>query len=139
MDVRKHLDGEWLKANVNVKDGDYIKFLSEGVEEPNDKDGFDLILMVGVIRNGEQIADKKFRLNKGNLKETVKVYGMNSTMWVQKEMRINVAKVKNPQGGVVDGIVLSAPNIDSVGDVVFRVEELIAGSEGVCCDPAIRL
>jgi len=119
MDTREHLDGEWLKANINVFDGDHIKILDEGTTE-EEEGRKRLILSVLILHDGEPTKTKKFSLNKDNLKAIQALHGFESKKWKGKELRVNVVKVRNPQtGGMVDGIHLSAPNTNADGDVML--------------------
>ena len=120
MDTRKFVDTEWVKANINTKDGDHLRFLDEGRSEPN-KDGEDqLVMLVGIVRNGELIAQKKFQVNRTNNKVIASIHGFDTKNWVNKEMRANVVKKQNPQTGqLVDSIALSAPNVSVDGDVIL--------------------
>jgi hypothetical protein len=94
MDTREHLGGEWLKANINVFDGDHIKFVDEGVTEEKD-DRKRLVMTVLILKDGEPQKTKKFSLNKDNLKAIQALFGFESKKWKNKEMRVNVVKVSN--------------------------------------------
>lgn len=120
MDTRKFVDTEWVKANINTKDGDHLRFLDEGKIESN-REGVDqLITLVGIVRNGELIAQKKFQVNRTNNKAIAAVYGFDSVGWVNKEMRVNIIKKQNPQTGqLVDSVALSAPNQSLAGEVII--------------------
>lgn len=121
MDTRTYLDSDWLKANVNVKDGDHVKILNEGKEEPRQgKPGeVQLVLDVAVLRDNVEVARKKLGLNVGNHKAIIALHGYESKKWVGKEFRVNVVKKQNPSGQLVDAIVLSAPNTDEEGDAII--------------------
>lgn len=98
---------EWLKANVNVKQGDTIKFVDAGIL---DQETERYVFTVEIYHEGLMTETKKFNLNKGNFTATSSVYGTNSDAWVGKEMVVNVVKARNPQlGSMVDSIALSAP------------------------------
>ena len=109
-------DSKWLKANVNVKQGDKIKFLDEGNKDEEGNWSF----TVGVIdqRTGVVGAQKKFSLNKKNFEAIVKEHGSdNSDDWIGKEMPVYVIKVENPKTGLmVDAIRLYDPNKEPAGD-----------------------
>jgi hypothetical protein len=100
-------ESEWLKLGTNVLEGDNIRFLDCG-EFNSEKNAWEF--RVGVIRGEKKIDEKKFTLNRSNATEVIKVYGDNSDNWVDKEMKVNKIKVRNPQSNaLVDGIFLSIP------------------------------
>ena len=118
MDTKKYLDSDWLKAKVNVQDGDHIRYLDEGANDV-DRDGKDrLIVLVGVVKGTEIVAQKKFQVNKTNLKATAAMYGFNTKGWIGKEMRVNIVKKPDLQGRLVDAVALSSPNTDANGDII---------------------
>jgi hypothetical protein len=118
-DYRENFDSPWLKANVNVKTDDHIRFLDNGAVSKNN-DGREVVeFNVGIVRDGEIVKEKKFTLNKGNYTATSTVYGWNTDKWVGKEMRVEIIKTRTPQGAAVDGVLLTAPNTDSEGDTIF--------------------
>jgi len=109
-DITKHLDTPWLKAKVNVQNGDHIRFDDEGVDDTDQQGNSRLKLGVTVIRGQEEITSKFFSPNRTNLKEIVKCYGTESADWVGKEMLVAIEKVRNPQTGEkVDSVALYAP------------------------------
>lgn len=98
---------EWVKANVNVKQGDQIRFMDVGTFDP-DKEQW--VFTVEIYANGLITESKKFGLNKTNHKIVSGAYGTNSDGWVGKDFVINIIKVRNPIAGtMVDGIMLSIP------------------------------
>lgn len=110
-------DSEWIKAGVNVKQNDNIKFLDIADVDPNDKDNR-IIVNVAIIRNGEAIKTKKFNINATNFKAIAKEYGTNSDKWVDKEMRVNIVKRQNPKTGeIVPAVALSSPK-----DLIEEIE-----------------
>lgn len=117
-DYRDKFDSEWLKANVNVRTDDHLRFLDSGTPGTN-KDGREVVeFAVGVVRDGEVVKEKKYTINKSNYTAVASTYGWNTDKWVGKEMRVEVVKVRNPQGQLVDGIMLTPPNVDVDGDVI---------------------
>ena len=114
MDLSKQFDSEWIKANINVKQNDHLRFLDEGEIVPNKRNPGqeDVVFTVGIVRDGTVLAEKKFSLNRGNFKAVSKLYGVDSSKWIKKEMRVNIVKKQNPQSGeLVDSIALSAPGV----------------------------
>lgn len=99
-------ESEWLKANVNVKHGDIIKFVDAGhVSDNNGKPRLDII--VKVSSTGKE---KKLTVNATNRKRLQKMFGPNTDNWVGKEVEVVVSKRNNPStGDLVDGIDLVAP------------------------------
>ena len=91
----------WLKANVNVKEGDTISFLSTG-ELRQDQ----WVFMVRINRTGEE---KFFGLNKKNFNAISALYGTDSDKWVGKNMKVKIVTVDNPRGGEVEAVRLYDP------------------------------
>ena len=111
-------DGDFLKVEVNVNHGDYIKFLGEGEVEEDMRGNPRLVMPVMVVKTGVQ---KKFSLNKSNLKEAQQAYGFDTKQWIDKEMIVNKVQVRNPSTGkMVAGILLSPPNRDAEGNVIIQ-------------------
>jgi hypothetical protein len=111
-DLREKFDSPYLKANVNVKEGDNIKFLNAGTDVGTDEK-VSYEFEVEIIHNGEAVKQKKFTINKSNYAATAAVYGYNTDKWVGKEMGVSIIKARNPQTGLmVDSILLVAPGVD---------------------------
>jgi hypothetical protein len=106
----------WLKANVNVRQGDTITFLNAG---EFDKKQEQWVFKVRVARTGEE---KLFGLNKKNFTAISNLYGKNSDEWIDKQMGIRVVTVESPKGGEVDAIRLHDPARD-VTDPDIEVEK----------------
>jgi hypothetical protein len=90
---------KWLKAEVNVNHGDYIRFLDKG---RFDEKAEQWVFTVGVIAQETPgvIKDQKlFGLNKKNFEAIRKVYGANSDGWLNKEMQVDVRMIENPKTG----------------------------------------
>ena len=104
-----YIDSPWLKANLNIKQGDRIRFVSEGIKDKDDKWVFD----VAVIdkRSDTAVRTKKFSLNKVNLDAIVSVFGTDdSERWVGQEMEVYFVVTENPRSReMVDAIRLKAP------------------------------
>jgi hypothetical protein len=113
------MDTEWLKANINVKDGDNVRILDEGAIEQNKEGKDQLVMTVGVVRNSAIIAQKKFQLNKTNHKVVAGAFGFDSKNWIGKEFQVNVVKKQDPSGRLVDSVALSMPGLDAEGNVEF--------------------
>lgn len=114
MDTRKFLDNAFVKANINVKQGDLLRFKDQGKEVPDrtDPNRLNLEVTVEIIRDGAVANEKTLSVNATNLKSIAAIYGYNSLKWIGKEMMVNVVKRQNPQGVLVDAVALSAPVAD---------------------------
>src|SRR3990167_8438828 len=99
MQTSKFLDNVWLKMDINVRHMDSLKILDEGEVEKTKQGEDRLVLKVLVMRAGEILAEKKFGLNKTNLKALNDLFGMESSAWVDKEVMVNRMMVRNPQDG----------------------------------------
>lgn len=119
MDTREFVDSPYLKATINVSNGDHIKILNEGKPDLDSKEPR-IIFDVAVLVDGKEKYQKHFSPNKTNLKVIQSLFGFDSKNYVGKELRVNIEKARNPQTGQkVDSIVLSAPNTDSEGNVIL--------------------
>ncbi len=99
----------YLKINNNVRPGDHIRFLDAGINTSTDKDKPKYEFSVAVLRDGVEVDQKKFSLNKTNATTMTESFGDDSAQWVGKEMVVNVIKVRNPSNGkLVDSIVLTS-------------------------------
>lgn len=121
MDTRQLMDSAWVKPNINVKQGDHLRIMNEGKIVPKKKGEDQLELTVAVIRDGETLYEKQFSLNKTNHKAIAAAHGFDSSKWVTKEFRVNIVKKQDPSGRLVDSVVLSLPNVDADGNVMFGV------------------
>jgi len=95
---------DYIKADVDVKQGDIIKILDEGIETENENftndDGtpkIDHIFKISLV-DGEE---RKISMNKTSLKKFVEKYGNESTMWVGKTAVVNVVMNTNGKKGIV--------------------------------------
>jgi hypothetical protein len=114
MDLSKSFDSPYLKARINVDNGDTIKFLDEGMIDAEKRVNFD----VDVFRNGNKLHTKKFTLNKTNFNAISALYGVDSKKWIGKQMGIEIYKAKRPTDHtLVDAIMLVAPSVQHGGDV----------------------
>jgi plasmid maintenance system antidote protein VapI len=99
---------KWLKAEVNVQHGDFIRFLDKGVLKDDQ-----WVFTVGVIPQetpGFIKEQKYFGLNKKNFDAIKKVYGSNSDNWLNKEMQVDIRMIENPKTGEeVAAVRLKAP------------------------------
>lgn len=119
MDLSKQFDSVWLKPKLNVNAGDNIRFLNEGEIDENKRVNF----VVGVIRGGEKIAEKKFTLNNTNFRAVASLYGMDSKKWIGKEMEVDIYKARNPKTNtLVDAIMLVVPAVHQDTDEVQEEE-----------------
>ena len=95
-------DSEFLKAGVNVIEGDKIRFLDAGQKDSKDRWIFQVAVISG--KTGNVRSQKKFSLNKTNFNAIASHYGGNSDGWVGKEMNVSVVMVQDPSGKAVKGI-----------------------------------
>ncbi len=95
-------DSEFIKAGVNVIEGDKIRFLDAGQKDSKDR----WIFLVAVIsgKTGGIRSQKKFSLNKTNFNAITSHYGGNSDNWIGKEMVVSVMMVQDPSGKAVKGV-----------------------------------
>lgn len=123
-------DSEWLKARVNVHQGDHIKFLDTGTKIKDRKGRDQWVFVVGVIPKGRDVitVQKKFSLNKSNFTAITEIYGSNSDKWVGKEMRVSIIQTNNPSGQLVPAIRLTGPGLIDQGLIDEPESEL--GDEG---------
>lgn len=124
-DLSKKFDSAWVKAGLNTKQGDNLRFLDAGTEVPKaGTNQVDMVFEVAIVRNGVVETKKKFSLNRTNFKAVSALYGTNSDNWVGKEMKANVVKRQNPQSGeLVKAIALSAPGADGEVEPFVDKEE----------------
>lgn len=107
------LESDWLRAKVNVEHGDIIRIIDDTEDEKGN-----IILTVALVEDGELTKQKKFQLNRTNLKTVAKAYGFESEKWKNKDFQVSVYKARNPQTGeLVDAILLSLPNMQPDTDV----------------------
>lgn len=105
---------DWVKANVNVKVGDKIKFLDSGINNGDEKKP-QFVFRVAIIRNGNEIDQKKMSINKTNVLMTSAAYGEDSAGWIGKIMDVTITKAKNPTTQrLVDSVLLIDPNEQSL-------------------------
>src|SRR6266446_4159924 len=101
---------KYLKAEVNVQHGDFIRFLDKG---KFDEKMEQWVFTVGIIPQevpGFIKEQKLFSLNKKNFDAIKKVYGSNSDNWLNKEMQVDVRRIENPKTGEeVPAVRLKAP------------------------------
>jgi hypothetical protein len=110
---KEKLESDWLKAKVNVEHGDTIRIIDDFEDEEGN-----VIINVGLLQDNEIIKQKKFRLNKTNLKTIIKAYGFESEKWKGKDFQVSVYKARNPQKDeLVDAILLSLPNMQPDTDI----------------------
>ena len=88
---------KFLKAGVNIEEGDVIRFLDAPALNSDDE----LVATVGIIPSGfaQMTEQKKFQINKTNFKAIAALYGTNSDNWVKKEMQIHIGTANNPKTG----------------------------------------
>lgn len=107
-------ESDWLKANINVKQGDFIRFLDEGHQDEKGQ----WVFKVGVVEDGKVVRTKKFSLNKKNFNAIVRAFGSDdSDEWVGKEIKVTVVQVENPKTGeLVSAVRLVSPVSPDAGE-----------------------
>jgi len=95
---------DYIKADVDVKQGDIIVINDEGIEQENENftndDGtpkIDHIFKI-VLADGEE---RKISMNKTSLKKFVEKYGNETKEWVGKKAIVNVIMNPNGKKGIV--------------------------------------
>ena len=103
----------FLKANLNIKDGDLITFKSEGEEGVN-QSGRQILNML--VENPDS-DEKTLTVNNTSKANMIKLYGDDTANWVGKEARVNI--IKQMVGKEMKEVIyLTAPNIDFEGNVI---------------------
>ena len=126
MDLKTVFVSDWLKMNDTCKHGDIIKFTEDLSAFPDgvDERGNPKIKLEGkveVIRDGKSLHVKKFSVNRTNRKAIQALHGSETKNWVGKELMVNQILVNNPKTGQpVQGIAITAPNVNIDGDIVFQ-------------------
>lgn len=95
-------DSVFVKAGVNITEGDKIKFLDAGQKDEKGR----WVFQVEVVskKTGNVRCEKKFSLNKTNFNAVASFYGSNSDNWIGQEMTVRVMLVNDPSGKAVKGI-----------------------------------
>lgn len=95
--------GDFIKADVDVKQGDIITILDAGTlqesEQFTNEDGSpksDHIFKVLV--EGEE---RKITMNKTSLKKFIEKYGNESEDWVNKKAKVNIVMCNNGKKSIV--------------------------------------
>jgi len=95
---------DYIKADVDVKQGDFITIINEGIEQESESftndDGtpkVDHIFKI-TLENGEE---RKISMNKTSLRKFVEKYGLETSAWVGKEAVVNVVMNTNGKKGIV--------------------------------------
>ena len=95
---------DYIKADVDVKQGDIITINDEGIEQENEQftndDGtpkIDHIFKI-LLSTGEE---RKISMNKTSLKKIVEKYGLETSAWVGKKVVINIVMNTNGKKGIV--------------------------------------
>lgn len=121
-DLNKEFPSQWLKVNVDVKNGDTLTFTdagkvtTDGVDDKgNPKRRLDI--HVKVDKTG---VEKSMTINATNRKRLVKSWGENTDNWVGKTAEVIVEKKTNPRSGeLVDSISLIAAGKYADGEADF--------------------
>lgn len=108
------IESAFLKPGENIKDGDLITFLDEGITEPNKQSGKNQMIMTVMTPSMEK---KKISVNNTSKSNLKKVYGDESKDWIDQQARVNIVKqmVSNEMKSV---IYLTQPGIDLEGNIV---------------------
>ena|SRR3990167_3996009 len=115
--MKIELQSKYIKAGVDVKDGDVCTIRSEGiqVDVPSDKGKkkweFELELMSGTI--------KTVSPNNTSLINFIKLWGDEMSKWIGKSISATIVKVNTPNG-IKDSIIWSP--VDSKKEQVEEVK-----------------
>lgn len=115
--MKVEIQSAFLKVNIDVKQGDIIRFVGEGEKVPDkwNKGKFKTNIQV----SGDNFNDKLLTLNNSSLREMMKLYGDDTKNWIGKDAMINVVK-QLVSGSMKDIIMLTAPNVDREGNVIIQ-------------------
>lgn len=108
------IDSAFLKAGVNIKDGDKITFLDEGTSEKDERKGTDRTIFTVKTPSGDE---KKTSPNNTSLRAMIALYGDDTAAWVGKQARVNVL-AQMIDGEMTKVIYLTAPDRDLEGNVI---------------------
>ena len=105
---------KFVKANVNVKDQDIVRFMDEGFEK---KTPYGIKLEINVrLPNGET---KALSLNAGSERRIKAEYGPDTAAWVGKDARVHIRE-EEVANEFRDIIYLTHPAKNLKGEVVFE-------------------
>lgn len=115
--MKIEIQNMFVKADVDVKEGDIIWFVGEGEQVPDKWNE-------GKYRTNIQIRSDKFSekmltLNNASLRNMVNAYGSDTKNWVGKEAMVNIVK-QMVKGELKSLIVLTVPNVNKNGEVIFE-------------------
>ena len=82
--------GDYVTAGLDVKDGDLLTILDEGKYEtlPQDQTR-ELLTFKVLLTNGEE---KLLSMNATSQKELMGAWGMDSSTWVEKKVKVTVVR-----------------------------------------------
>lgn len=106
---------KYVKANVNVKEGDIVMFVNGGEEKPDQRGNPKLNITVR-LPNGDE---KDMSINGTSERNMRKEYGNNSDLWIGKEARVWI-KEETVGDSFKDVIYLTHPAKNLKGEVVFQ-------------------
>ena len=115
---------------ADIKDGDIVKIIGQGVEKESKFGGTDTVIMIET-RNGK----KAFNLNNGSTNNLVDAYGKDDKEWLNKEAKVWIFKVMK-DGAIQLQAFLSHPKTEvdeETGKFLNpeRADVSIAGAEDV--------
>lgn len=108
------LDSAYLKAGVNINDGELITFQDEGKTEKDEKNKRTRTVFNVTTPKGEE---KLCSPNNTSLRNIIVVYGDDTKEWVGKQARVNILS-QMIDNELTKVIYLSAPDRDLEGNVV---------------------
>ncbi len=108
------IDSAFLKAGVNIKDGELITFADEGKTEQDKKSGKARTIFTVTTPSED---DKLYGPNNTSLRAMIELYGDDTKDWVGKKARVNILS-QMIDGEMTKVIYLTAPDRDLEGNVV---------------------
>jgi hypothetical protein len=109
------IESAFLKAGINVKDGDLITFLDEGKTEKNKQSGKPQLILTVQLPSGET---KLCSMNNTSKKNVMALYGDDTAAWVGNRARVNILS-QMIDNELTKVIYLTAPDRDLEGNVVL--------------------
>lgn len=99
------IESPYLKAKINIQDGEYITFLNEGEYQPSsfDPKKKSLVCKVGLADGEEKI----FTLSNKNQGKMLEAFGDDSKNWIGKKVQVEI--VKKDIGGTTKTLIYLKP------------------------------
>jgi len=117
------IESRFIMAGVDVKQGDIVRFVSEGKLIDDQWNEGKKKLQIDI--RGERFSGEKLlTLNNSSKREMIKLYGDDTIGWVGKEAQVNVVK-QMVRGELRDVVILSAPaSIVEKEDGGIKIEQI---------------